>query len=82
MQSVAAESASISIFVVSLDPSWDGEGEGEGESLTLKVVLDSLRDAGAEGVDKLEIPALLIWNRYGESTWHGVCRVHIWVGVV
>ena len=79
MQAVAAESASISIFVVSLDPSWDdeGEGEGEGESLTLKVVLDSLRDAGAEGVDKLEIPALLIWNRYGESTWYGVCRVHI-----
>ena len=52
MQSVAAESISISIFVVSLDPS--SEGEGEEEPLTLKVVLDSLRDTGAEGVDKTD----------------------------
>lgn len=75
MQSVAAESISISIFVVSLDPS--SEGEGEEEPLTLKVVLDSLRDTGAEGVDKIEVPALLIWNRYGESTWYAVHRIHI-----
>lgn len=60
LQSVASESEFVSIFVVSVDPE-------SKQALALDSVVDSFRAAGAEGMDKVKLPALLIWNRYGES---------------